>query len=90
MSLPVFLLGMILATLYGAAFHVWRGGSGWRLLVFVLLSLSGFWLGHLIATTFAWNFVQVGTLQVGSATGGSLFFLLAGNWLGQIQGKGRT
>jgi len=35
MTLPAFLLGFVLSTLYGAAFHLWRGGSIGRLFFYL-------------------------------------------------------
>lgn len=89
MFLPIVLLGLVLATLYGAAFHFWRGGGVGRLVLFILLSLVGFWLGHWIVGAQGWNLLRVGTLQVGGGTFGSIIFLLIGNWLSQFQNKGR-
>lgn len=90
MTTPSLLLGFVIAVLYGTVFHFWRGGSGWRWLVYILLSLAGFWLGHALAAAQGWGFVQIGPLQLGSATTGSALFLLLGYWLGQIQNKGRS
>jgi hypothetical protein len=90
MSLSSLFLGRVLSTLYGAAFHFWRGGGSGRLLGYIFISLAGFWLGHFIAAAQGWSFIQLGALQLGGATGGSILFLLVGHWLGQIQGKGRT
>jgi hypothetical protein len=89
MSLPSILLGFILATLYGAGFHFWRGGGGGRLLLYIALSWAGFWLGHWVFNAQGWQFLQVGPLQVGGGTLGSALTLLMGLWLGQIQQKGR-
>lgn len=89
MSTPTFFLGLLIAALFGTAFHFWRGGSGWRWIIYVFLSLIGFWLGHFVATSQAWNFVEIGSLNLGGATTGSALFLLVGHWLGRIQNKGR-
>ena len=89
MSLPILLLGFILATLYGAGFHFWRGGGAGRLLLYMMLSWIGFWLGHGVFSIQGWQVVQVGTLHVGGGTLGSAILLLVGLWLSQIQQKGR-
>jgi hypothetical protein len=83
MSLPSVILGLIIATLYGTAFHFWRGGNGKRLLLFIVLSWAGFLIGHLIGFFRGWQFFDIGSLHLGSATIGSALFLLVGNWLGQ-------
>lgn len=89
MTTPIFLLGLLLATLYGTAFHFWRGGGLGRLVLYVVLSIAGFWAGHLLATAQTWNIFQLGALQLGGATVGSAFFLLVGHWLSKIQRKGK-
>ncbi len=89
MSLPTLFLGLLIATLYGTAFHFWRGGSGWRWIIYVFLSLIGFWVGHFVAASQGWGFVAIGALKLGGATIGSALFLLIGHWLGRIQKKGR-
>lgn len=81
MHLPAFLLGLLLSTLYGTAVHFWRGGGFGQIVVYVLFSWVGFWLGHGLAASQGWNFLQLGPLQLGSATGGSAIFLLIGYWL---------
>ena len=81
MNLPGFLLGFVLAVLYGAAFHFWRGGGFRRLLLFVLLSILGFTAGQIVGAAMNLTIGQVGMLLVGPATVGSLAFLLFGNWL---------
>ena len=46
MTLPTFLLAIGLATLFGAAFHIWQGGDARRLVFFLVASWLGFALGH--------------------------------------------
>jgi uncharacterized membrane protein YeaQ/YmgE (transglycosylase-associated protein family) len=87
MSSATLLLGLLIAFLYGTAFHFWRGGNGWRWLIYLLLSLVGFWVGHFLAARQGWNFLEIGFLKLGGATVGSALFLLVGHWLGQKQRK---
>jgi uncharacterized membrane protein YeaQ/YmgE (transglycosylase-associated protein family) len=87
MSIPALLLGLILSTLYGALFHLWRGGNAGRLLLYLLLSWSGFWLGQLIGNLFNVTFDLVGLLHVVTATLGSLVFLAIGYWLSLVQSE---
>lgn len=89
MTLPTLLLGLIIAALYGTVFHFLRGGGLGRLLLYIFLSLLGFWLGHFLAASRALSILKIGALQWGGATAGSFIFLLVGNWLSQIQKKGR-
>ena len=85
MSTPVILLGFILSTLYGAVFHLWRGGHISRLLLYLLLSWSGFWIGHFIAGYFGWKFDTIGQLHFGGATFGSLILIGVGYWLSLVR-----
>ena len=48
MTFPAIIYGIILSTVYGTAFHFWKGGSLNRLFLYVLLSWLGFWAGQLV------------------------------------------
>ncbi len=85
MTLPAFLLGFVLSTLYGAAFHLWRGGSLGRLIFYLALSWAGFWIGQFLAELLGWSFLSVGPLHLGMATLVSAIFLLAGYWLSLVE-----
>ena len=81
MNLPGFLFGFVISALYGSAFHFWRGGGLRRLLLFLVLSIVGFWVGQIAGAALNVTFGKVGTLLLGPATVGSAIFLLVGNWL---------
>lgn len=85
MTLPSFLFGFLISTLYGAAFHLWRGGNAGRLLLYLVLGWAGFWIGHIAASEFGWTFASVGPLNLGFASLCSLIFLLLGHWLSLIE-----
>lgn len=87
MTLPAFLLGVIISTLYGAIFHLWRGGNLGRLLLYIVLSWAGFWVGQFIAEKIHWYFLSFGPLHFGFATFISWIFLLIGHWLSKVPGK---
>lgn len=70
-----------MSTLYGAAFHFWRGGGLRRLFLFLVLSIVGFWVGQIAGAGFNLTFGKIGTLLLGPASIGSIVFLLVGNWL---------
>lgn len=86
LPVPVLIFGCVLALLYGAAFHLWRGGSTKRLFLFLVLSLLGFWIGDALAWQLGWSFAVVGILNVGTGTLGSVLFLLAGNYISHALG----
>ena len=85
MTIPSLLFGILISSFYGVAFHVWRGGSAGRLILYVILSWIGFWTGHLIAEYFDWSLVDLGPINLGIATIFSLLFLIGGYWLSQVQ-----
>jgi hypothetical protein len=85
MTLPGIVLGVVLSSLYGSAFHLWRGGNFGRLILYILISWVGFWAGHFLAGAMDWTFASVGALHVGLATIGSLLFLVVGHWLSLVQ-----
>lgn len=81
MTIQTVLLGIFTPVFLGALFHLWRGGAGWRLGLYIVLALIGFWLGHIIAHQLGWNFLVVGGLQIGIGSFGSLILLGVGYWL---------
>ncbi len=85
MNLPGLLLGFVLSTLYGAVFHLLRGGGMGRLLLYIILSWIGFWSGQILATYLGWTLISVGSLHLGLATLGSLILLLLGYWLSLVR-----
>ncbi len=85
--MPGFILGFVIATMIGAGFHLWRGGGPGRLFFYLVLSWVGFALGHFLAEMLAWNFLRVGSVNLGLAVISAVLFLLLGAWLGKSSGK---
>jgi hypothetical protein len=85
MTLPAILLGFIIALLYGALYHLIRGGSFWRLLLYFGLSIVGFLIGHLIGKWRGWVVIPFGSLNFGLSSIGSTVFLILGDWLSRIE-----
>jgi len=81
MSLPAIFFGMILATIYGSAYHLLRGGGLGRLIFDLLLAWAGFWLGQVLADLFGFHLFRVGQINMAAASIICLLFLIAGNWL---------
>ena len=81
MTIPALILGLVLSTLYGAGFHLWRGGGAGRLLLFLFLSWGGFAIGQLIASKLGWTFDLFGQTHLVMGSLCSLVFLVLGNWL---------
>jgi len=87
MTLPTLLFGFLLSTLYGTAFHLWRGGGAGRFLLYLILSWVGFWLGNFIGDQVGFSFFKMGALNLGLATLTSFIFLAAGYWLSRVDLK---
>lgn len=85
MTMPAFLFGFLISTLYGAVFHLIKDGGPGRLLLYVAFSWIGFWGGHLLADQLGWMLWSIGPLRFGVATFGSIFFLILGNWLSKVR-----
>jgi len=89
MTIPAFLLGLIVSTIYGLGFHLLRGGGAGRLLLYLITGWIGFWAGQVIADQLGWSFASVGPLHLGMATVGSLGFLMLGHWLSMVEPENR-
>ena len=87
MTLPSFLLALIIALLYGALYHFLRDGGAGHLFMFLGLSVVGFGLGQLAGDWLHWDFIPLGQLNLGLASVGSLLVLLIGDWLSRIEGN---
>jgi uncharacterized membrane protein YeaQ/YmgE (transglycosylase-associated protein family) len=85
MSIPTLILGLILSTLYGALFHLWRGGNAGRLLLYLILAWLGFWLGQFLGNYLKFSFDTLGQLHIVIATLGSFILLFIGYWLSLVQ-----
>ncbi len=85
MPLPTFLLALIISTLLGALFHLWRGGGPSRIFFYLILAWLGFFGGHFLAVWRGWIFFSIGALNVGTASFGAFIFLFVGDWLGNLE-----
>lgn len=85
MTLPSLLLALLIALLCGVLFHIVRGGSGWRLLLYLGLSTLGFALGQWISMWRGWNLFMFGSLDIGMGVIGSVAILVLGEWLSRIE-----
>lgn len=81
MTLPAILFGFVISSLYGAVYHLVRGGSGKRLLGYLIAGWIGFWSGHFAGQVFEINFFSVGPIRLGMATILALVALFLANWL---------
>lgn len=77
------IFGLVIATLIGALFHLWKDGGFWKLALYLLSSIIGFFTGHWLAGGFNLNLLTVGGLRLAGAVAGSVVTLFLVNWLGQ-------
>ena len=84
MTFPSILLGILISSLYGVVFHLFRGGGLGRMILYIILSWIGFWLGNFAGNKFGWVFGSYGPLQILTATLGSVIALALGYWLSLV------
>jgi len=72
---PILTFGFILATLFGAGFHLLFGGGARRLALFLVVSWLGFALGHIIGILFDVNLFNIGSIRFFSAAICTAIFL---------------
>lgn len=84
MTLPTLLFALLIALLFGALYHLIRGGGFWRLLLYLGLGLLGFTLGHFVGMWRGWILFPLGSLNFGMASIGSVLILMLGDWLSRI------
>ena len=85
MTLPTLLLALLIALFYGTFYHLIRGGTFWRLLLYLALSLFGFVLGHLLGIWRGWTFFPIGGMNLGLSSIGSVVSLILGDWLSRVE-----
>jgi hypothetical protein len=76
MPSPSLTLGFILATLFGAVFHLIFGGDARRLALFLLAGWIGFGLGHVVGGMINFRFLNIGSLYVLPAGLGAIIALI--------------
>jgi hypothetical protein len=87
MTLPLILIALLIALLAGAIFHILRGGGGWRLLLYLALSVFGFAVGQGLSVWRGWRLLTFGALDIGTGLIGSLILLTLGEWLSRIENR---
>ena len=85
MTIPSIIIGIVISSIYGVAFHLWRGGGFGRLILYIVLAWIGFWIGHLIGFNQNWTFASLGPLRLGTATVGAVITLGFGYWLSLVE-----
>jgi uncharacterized membrane protein YeaQ/YmgE (transglycosylase-associated protein family) len=79
-NLPVSLVtSLVISIVLGFAYSFFRGASLGRLIVSVIASIAGFYLGQFIAGVFHWNFVMWNGVHLIEGVAGSLLAVLIVN-----------
>lgn len=78
---PTLLLSALIASIYGALFHVWRGRSFRDLPLYLIASGLGFALGQLIANLIGLDIFTIGPIHIIEASLGSWAMLFIARWL---------
>lgn len=73
-------LGFLLATAFGAGFHVILGGPARRIPLYVFSAWIGFALGHFLGDMFNISLLKLGALNLFSASLGAWIALIASYW----------
>lgn len=81
MTIHAYVAAVLIATLYGAGFHFVFGGSGRRLLLYLLSGWLGFALGHVLGDWLGIRVFVLGPLNVFAATVASFLALFSARWL---------
>jgi hypothetical protein len=84
MYIPTIVFGVLLSTLIAALYHLFRGGSSKKLLLYLILSWAGFWLGDTLAFYTGWSFLTAGVLNAGMGSLVSIACLIIGDVITQI------
>jgi len=87
MTLPAIIFSFFVASLFGSLLHLWRGGNLFHLLLYLILSVLGFFGGHFLAKAFSIRFIQLGTINLGFGILGSLSLLGLGYWLSLVENQ---
>jgi hypothetical protein len=87
MITPASVFSFFVATFLGAAFHFWKGGSGGRLILYLVISWIGFMIGNWLGTSRDIPFLMIGPISGGFGSLGSLVLLFFTSWIIQLDEK---
>lgn len=74
-------LGFLLATAYGAGFHVLLGGPSRRIILYLIAAWLGFSLGHILGDLLNIELFKLGALHLFTASVGAWIALILSWWL---------
>jgi hypothetical protein len=78
---PAVVLSVILAAMYGCAFHLWVGHTLQELVLYLVASGLGFALGQILGEQIGLHWLMVGQVRLLESAGGSFALLVLARWL---------
>jgi hypothetical protein len=81
MTIPSLLFAFLIALILGALYHLIRNGGTSHLIIYLIMSILGFIVGHLVGSWRGWVLFPVGPLNLGMEIIGALAFLAVADWL---------
>jgi hypothetical protein len=82
LTFPAFVFGSFFAFLLGSLFHLFIGGDFKKLILYLITSWVGFWLGNFAGNQLGIQILKIGLINLGFAISGSMIFLAIIYWLG--------
>jgi uncharacterized membrane protein len=64
MTLPGVLMGLVTASILGLVYHLIRGGSIRRLVLYCICAWIAFFIGHWLGATLNWTYWRWGSLNM--------------------------
>jgi len=74
-------LGFLLASAYGAIFHLVFGGPVRRIILYLGAAWTGFFIGQLMGDFLNFELLKLGKIHLVSASVGAWVLLLVAHWL---------
>ena len=85
MTIPAFLIGTLAAGALGALYHVIRGGSFSRMLLYLFIAIVSFWIGHTFGNILHFTFASIGPVRAGLAVLVTIAGLALTEFLGAVE-----
>lgn len=75
------IFAFLLATAYGAGFHLFVGGPARRIPIYIVASWIGFTVGHFVGAVLGISWFKLGTVHLLTASITAWLVLLLARWL---------
>ena len=81
MTFPAIIFSIIISSLYASVYHFMKGGNLFTLIIYIIVSVGGFFGGQYLADLLEISFFQLGTINFGVGSLCSLTLLFIGGWI---------